>query len=322
MRTAPLLFLTALALPASSAPRLSIVSAIDGQPPSPGWKYVRAAQEVTLFAQLTPSVPGTTFSWFKLEPDVGSVDNTSPSFHFEPIPYRATEVESCRGADHCRADPESPRWADVQKVPGTGTMAYQLKATLPDGTVLTTPGAESRERGGLSPAVHRITFRRDDTYLGYLTELFNTPFIFGSAGPDGQNQTDRLVGADCADLAVYGARRSGWKVPYVNTYRIDQHAPEFQRAIASRNGLVLDARGQPIRIGQGPGEIAPGDLLHFPKSRHVAVFYEDREPKGVLDEGDLMLHTCWAPPRLEAIGQSNCASFPWRLLRFRAPPDK
>ena len=60
-----------------------------------------------------------------------------------------------------------------------------------------------------------------------------------------------------------------------------------------------------------------GDLIHFPDSRHVAVLYEDRPPLGVLDASDLMIHTCWAPPKIEPIGSSSCGSFPWRLLRFR-----
>jgi hypothetical protein len=164
-----------------------------------------------------------------------------------------------------------------------------------------------------------VAVRRDDTYLGYVTELLNSVFIFGSAGPDGRNQTDRLIGTDCADMAVYGARRMGKKVDYTNTYNIDQEAPVVATALSvDAHGVMLDAKGHPIQVGDGPGMARPGDLFHFPHSRHVAVFYEDREPKGVLDMGDLMLHACWAPPQIQPIGDNTrCTSLPTRVLRFR-----
>jgi hypothetical protein len=64
--------------------------------------------------------------------------------------------------------------------------------------------------------------------------------------------------------------------------------------------------------------VAPraGDLVHFPGSRHVAILFEDREPKGVVDENDLILHTCWAPPTVQRMGDTDCVSRPYRVLRF------
>jgi hypothetical protein len=222
--------------------------------------------------------------WFELKPKEPYVDNTQPSFHFEQIHFEAVELTRCHGKATCEAVPPG-----LPELPGVGTVAYQLR----DGD-RASPGIESTKWGGLTQDVHRVTLRLDDTYLGYVTELVGTPYIFGSAGPDGRNQTDLLIGADCADLAVYGQRRLGRRAEYVSTYTLDQQAPEVK------------------------GPVKKGDVLHFPSSRHVAVLWEDKPPIGVLDEGDLMLHTCWAPPKIEPIGQNPaCASQPMRVLRFK-----
>ena len=315
----PILLFTALVFctPALAAPKLRLLSSVDGRPPTADWKYVRTGQAVTLVADLSPPVADATLSWFRLEPATGAVDNTTPSFHFEPIPYEAVEIQACRGQRTCPALPESSRWGHLAKAMGTGTAAFQVRASLPDGRVLSTPGIESTERGGLSRLVHRVAFRRDDSYLGYASELFNLPYIFGSAGPDGHNQTDLLIGADCADLAIYPARRMGYSAEYTNTYNIDRQAPEIARAVKLEDGRSIDKHGRPVAFGSSKGQIQPGDIIHFPSSRHVALLYEDREPLGVLDPSDLMLHTCWAPPIIEAIGANpQCASYPIRILRL------
>ncbi len=301
----------ALVLVLAASP-LKLSATVDGKPVAPGVVYARAGQKVVLSAHV-PKAKG--WKWFKLEPTTESVDNTQPSFHFAPIAYRATELEACRDQSECPADVTPTVLPKVEALPGVGTMGFQVEVTRADGTVVKTPGLESVKYGGLTPDVMRVAFRRDDSFLGYITELVNTPYIFGSAGPDGRNQTDLLIGADCADLAVYGRRRMGKKAEYVSSYTIDKQAPErFKGVAANDQGEVVDAKGKPIAFGAKG--VQAGDLIHFPGSRHVAVLYEDRAPVGVLDSGDLMIHTCWAPPKIEAIAGSSCASFPWRLLRF------
>jgi hypothetical protein len=256
-------------------------TSVDDAPPKPGWAYARVGQKVVLHA---PAGKGD-WRWYELKPKEPYVDNTQPSFHFEQIHYDTLEVERCRGKATCEASGPG-----LPGVAGVGTTAYQLC----DGEQRCTAGPESTKWGGLTKDVHRVTFRLDDSYLGYVTELAGTPYIFGSAGPDGRNQTDLLIGSDCADLAVYGQRRLGKKAEYVSTYSIDKQAPEVK------------------------GPVRRGDVLHFPSSRHVAVLWEDRPPLGVLDENDLMLHTCWAPPTIEPLGANKaCASQPWRVLRFK-----
>lgn len=303
-----------------ATPRVRLLGSTDGAPPREGPIHARQGQRIVLHAQLSPN-QGATFRWFRLEPTSRALDNTQPRFHYADVSYARSELTQCRGRAWCEVDPRPTHLPEVPGLEGLGTMAFQVHATLPDGTTAESPGLVSRERGGLSRHVFRIAVRRDDTYLGYLTELLNTPYIFGSDGPPGSHQADLLIGSDCADLVVYGARRLGRELPYVSTWTLADHIPEHRRATGQRpDGVFLEATdtaAQPLRIGDGRSDLRPGDVLLFPNSRHTGVLWEDRPPLGVLDGEDLMFHTCWAPPTVEPLGASRCASLPIRILRMR-----
>ena len=238
-RLRPALLLACL-LPALPAAALDLRASVDGAPPRPGRVNARVGQQVVLHAHAAPA--GAALRWFKVEPTAAALDNTRPSFHFAPIPYARTELAACRDRTACPADVEPVAGPRGARVPGTGTMAYQLEAQLPGGRTVATPGAERRVRGGLAPAVMRVTFRRDDSYLGHLTELFNVPYVFGSAGdasrPD-DHQTDNLVGVDCADLVVYGQRRLGRALPYLGSHQMAQVArPAWDARAAAPDGSI------------------------------------------------------------------------------------
>lgn len=277
----------------AGTPTLELQGAVGAGKPKRAWAYAKAGEQVTLRAVLQGASPEKV-RWFKIEPTVGAIDNTTPSFHFEPVRYAETPMPACDGQLTCQADLSPGALPKVEALPGVGTMAYRVEVVTRDGATLRTPGAERTKYGGLTKDVYRVAVRKDDTPLGFSTELINTPYIFGSAGPDGRNQSDLLIGSDCADLVIYGQRRSGKPATYTSSYDIDKQAPPL------RDGVPAKA----------------GDLVHFPGSRHVALLYEDREPLGVVDENDLIFHTCWAPPTVQRIGDTGCASRPYRVLRF------
>ncbi|MGV3620084.1 MAG: NlpC/P60 family protein [Archangium sp.] len=269
---------------------LEIHASVDGAKPRAGWVYAKAGQSVTLHAV---GKGAAEFRWFRIEPTIGAIDNTTPSFHFENVTYAESELTSCRGKPECAVDVKPTKLDAVNALPGVGTMAFRVEATM-NGKAVSTPGMESTKYGGLTKDVFRVTFRRDDSLIGFATELINTPYIFGSAGPDGRNQSDLLIGSDCADLVIYARRRQGHKAEYTSSYAIDKQAPE---------------------VKSGPPKA--GDLVHFPSVRHVAILFEDRPPIGELNDEDLILHTCWAPPTVQALKDTSCGAPPWRLLRFK-----
>ena len=294
-----------------ASPKVRILGSIEGGKPQPAWVYARSGQRVLLHADAPANVK--SLRWYRIEPTTRSADNTQPSFHWAPISYRTDELTACRDKRTCTPDVTPVHMPRNAHLEGLGTMAFQLEAVLPDGTTLKTPGADSLDRGGLSRHVFRVAIRKSDSYLGYLSELANTPYIFGSAGAEGSHQADLLVGSDCADLAVYGIRRAGrTDVPYVSTWTIEKHAPLLAVAEQqTRDGTYATATQKPITHAR------EGDLILFPSTRHVGVLWEDRDPVRVLDENDLLLHTCWAPPTVEPLGTAACSALPMRVLRFR-----
>lgn len=216
--------------------------------------------------------------------------------------------------------------ANAQQVPGLGTIRYKVEVEL-DGKQLATPGAEAVDTLGLLPTVHRVSIRRGDDFLGYLSEYLLVPEVFGSAGGGSTHQTDRFNGADCADVMVGAARRMGRAVPYTNVAGL----PTYAKPVA---GLVeLDDAGMPDREISG---VRAGDLIridyggslrgHTPRAfDHVAALWEDRsDPSGPLkgaadgrlDGFDLVIHMGHPRLKIEPLSEQSPATID--VLRWRA----
>jgi hypothetical protein len=191
-------------------------------------------------------------------------------------------------------------------------MRYQLSVRQGDRT-LATPGVDTRRgrgSGGLSDDVHRVSLRADDSFLGMLGEMYGQPYIWASAGgTDRTHQSERLEGSDCADLMVYGARRTGLAIPYGWTGSLEKHARVLGKGALAGDGIYRDARGKPVAFTR------PGDLVLFP--RHVGALVEDRGTPGVLDTADVMMHTLFDSPKAQPIADSGYANNPIKVLRWK-----
>jgi hypothetical protein len=224
---------------------------------------------------------------------------------YDEITYFETRLPGTARRRAARVRP-SNRAEDLHG--GLGTMRFRVEVRS-DGAVLSTPGARAVDRFGILPSVHRVTIRRDDTILGHLTGYFLVPEVFGSAGTGKNNQTERFVGADCADVLTGAARRAGYrKVWHTSAAALGRYA----RVIAGP--AQLDERGVPDRTIDG---IRAGDIVRIdyggslsgatPRSwDHVGLIWSDRSdpdgperggPDGKLDGFDLVVHM--GHPRLE-----------------------
>jgi cell wall-associated NlpC family hydrolase len=256
--------------------------------------------------------PRFELRWNRIEPAVATMTNgdTPAEFRFAPIDYRATPIASAAGKPAIRADVRPTLTPDHGK--GLGTMRYQIVALQGD-RVIASAGPEARRgkgSGGLTDAVLRVSIRRDDSYLGYLTEMFGQPYIWASAGlSDRSHQSEHLEGSDCADLIVYGKRRMGIALPYTWTGGLPAHTKLLGAGTRGEDGIYRDRRGQPLPFTR------PGDLVLFP--RHVGALAVDRGVEGVLDDQDLMIHTLFDSPREQAIGETSYADKPVELRRFK-----
>lgn len=247
--------------------------------------------------------------WWRVEPDtVGrSFDNTSPSYHYDPIPYAETSILEGVQQWSLVADPRPTLLPSTDE--WIGTMRYKVTiAAL--GSRLATPGAELRTLGGADPGVLRVTYegQRENGYINALLASFNQPYIWGSMGPsDRRHQAELFIGADCADLLTSAYRRwSGKDVAYGWTASFlpgGAYTKKYGRVIARKasraaDGVIRDAAGRALTVGPD-GTVQVGDVLVLP--RHVGVLSEDRAPLGVLDANDLIIHTLFAEPREEPL---------------------
>ncbi|MCX5748340.1 MAG: hypothetical protein NT062_38295 [Proteobacteria bacterium] len=327
---------TSVIVPASPAPITSpitsvrVLAAIDDGTASAAPVYARADQRVTLYALVVVGTqrysdapkladalplaraPAHTIAWNKIEPGAQSYSNNTDTgdFRFVAIDYHATPIEHADGGA-LLADVHPTLTPDHGH--GLGTMRYQVVVSQGDRSIAS-PGVDAHRgagSSGLTDAVMRVAVRRDDTYLGYLTEMFGQPYIWASAGrSDATHQSDRLEGSDCADLMVYGARRAGRHIAYTWTGGL----PEVTRLLGSgmrdpSTGVYVDAKGKPVKFP------AVGDLVVFP--RHVGALVMDRGTIGVLDDQDIVIHTLFDSPKEEPIAQTGYADKAIEVRRFR-----
>ncbi|MGE0872089.1 MAG: hypothetical protein AB7P03_26260 [Kofleriaceae bacterium] len=254
--------------------------------------------------------PAIGLAWNRIEPVAANYSNgDGPTFHYEPIAYRATAIEGSANASSLIPDVRPTLTPDYGS--GVGTMRYQVVATL-DGHAVASPGVESRRggaSGGLTDAVMRVSIRKDDSYLGYLTEMFGQPYIWASAGrSDTSHQSERLEGSDCADFVVYGARRMGKKLAYTWSGGLPKVSSLLGSGTRRDDGVYRDRANRPLPFTR------PGDIVLFP--RHVGVLVEDRGQRGVLDDQDIMMHTLFDSPRAQPIADSGYANRPLELRRL------
>lgn len=214
----------------------------------------------------------------------------------------------------------------TMQVPGLGTLHYKAEVKLGD-RMLATAGAEATDTFGLLPSVHRVSIRRDDTFLGFLSEYLLVPEVFGSAGGGRNHQTERFTGADCADVMVGAMRRKGTKkLAYTNVAGLPSYAKTVTGAVE------LDENGMPSHEIAG---VQVGDLIridyggelrnHTPRAfDHVAALWEDKSdpngpqkgrPDGKLDGFDLVIHM--GHPRLKIEPLSGQSPATIDVLRWK-----
>jgi len=279
---------------------------------------VRLAAVAPRTVSPTPWPPGTRVRWLRVVPRMEHVARPSPnpgtaSFsnavlfgprHGRWLGYDRLEYETRPlRLDEGDAQPDGTLTVRAARLDpprgGAGSMWFSAEVALPDGRVLRAPDGERVDTLGLSRDVARVSFRVDDTYLGWLGTYFGVPNVFGSNGTSGDHQTDRYTGADCADVLVGGLRASGRRdVPYLSVAQIGEAAARRSRP------LTIDAAGRYLHGASAPRwgvDVAPGDLVtlgylddaenSLPRDwDHIAALVADADGDGLLGAGDTIRH--------------------------------
>ena len=158
------------------------------------------------------------------------------------------------------------------------------------------------ERGDGSRAVTNalpLCRVRGTGFLGGLSEQFNRPYVYGSGllrTKEGATGPETGMGADCTNFLIAGLRRDGWQVPWGNP-------AQFRRCVepcaAGSVHLASDGRahgedGKVVPLSDA--DLVRGMFLDF--GTHMAALWEDREPHGVLDGNDLVVHQLEGRPEI------------------------
>jgi len=296
--------------------------------------------KVTLHGRVRTTAPlAATIRWFAVEPHgfrATPAGNGATSDFYSNVSTEPVTFGRWLGYDHIDyferplavTTPIIPAAIDDDdQLTGLGTLRFKAEVVLPDGRRVASPGAESTDTFGITTAVHRVSIRASDDFVGWLTAYLMVPEVFGSAGSGRNHQTERFDGADCADVMVGALRRTGRALDYTNVAGL----PAYTTRIAPPT--ELDDHGAPAAPIPG---IRRGDLIridyggplrhHTPRDwDHVAALYEDRSdpagpfhggPDGQLDGFDLVIHM--GHPHLVIEPLANQAPATVDVLRWKA----
>lgn len=161
--------------------------------------------------------------------------------------------------------------------------------------------------GWIAAAPVELRIAQGAGFRGALSECFGMPYVFGIAFARAGDLTgvETGWGADCSNLMIHAWRRQGvpliWGDPGM-----------LRRQLATKVEKV--ERGDHPAIS--PSEIEAGLLIDF--GRHVAAVWEDREPLGLLDENDLVIHHLGGLPEVVTLAALTSTRPTFAL---RGPPE-
>jgi hypothetical protein len=151
-------------------------------------------------------------------------------------------------------------------------------------------------------------------YTGKLTEIFNLPYVYGSAllMSGGRISADARQGADCSHFIIYGRRREGANVPYVNPKDLLPYLELIDEFQGFENGVAVGLHGT---IVMTPALLDKGLLLHFGK--HVAAVYGNGGKSSLLTGDTLVVHQLEGPPEITTFGAMAAKYAQVRVMTFR-----
>jgi len=175
-----------------------------------------------------------------------------------------------------------------------GSVRLRARAVV-DGKIRETPVMELRRFMGSG-------------FRASLTEEFGLPYLFGSGELSEASDTgpETNLGADCANFVVYAMRRQGQRIPWSNPKQLRQRLTLIARSATP---------GMP-RITEE--DLRRGTIVHL--GTHVAAVIEDRNPRGILDENDLVAHQLPVAPEIVTLGQLLRERRKDRFDLYRVPP--
>lgn len=252
-----------------------------------------------------------TITWYKVEAEKSSYNNWVEGWFMLDTPtYKETKIREGKDWSILADAKPTEEFKDVNE--GLGVMRYKVEISY-DNKKSSTPGKKSTNLYGITDEVHKVTFRKDDSFTGWMTSFFNTPYVYGST----EYQVENYIGLDCADFVIAAYRKAGHNIPYTHVTGLYKYSDVIAKEKDVKiNGDDFYHKGKPLAFGK---DVKEGDLLVFADS-HVGVLYKDKsdpngefkgEADGILNKYDLMIHVYFDNPKQE------CLDFCTRFLVLR-----
>jgi len=242
--------------------------------------------------------------WMSIKPVIGEYNNLKYEGRIAPIRYWTSDITSGPELSFPAANKEEP----------FGTKYFALKEMK----FLTKEFSETLPLQEKFPfQVVQVVYREDDSYLGYLTELFGTPFVIAPKVTEGGfHQANSRIGCDCASFAVYGRRRQGYRATYDGPRGIYRYLDELFAGLLYHVPYgETEAYVREDRKVVTTENIRPGDIIHF--GEQVSVYYRDGGIPGILDKDDELMQCFGSTPVVTTFAKSGFYGKPLRLFRWK-----
>ena len=296
--------------------------------------FILGKESVTTNGNIKSISDNVQISWFKIEEANGDYyDNTSPTWHWEEIPYIETQITKWDNKSIISPNVIPSIYTPVYcngKV--TGTMRFKVSASIDD-KIYSTKGKDSKYKGSISDEIHRISLKGNtkNEVINFAFAMCNLPYIWGSANfsksAKWDNQAERFIGADCADFAVAAHQLAGNQIAYDRIKGLKNSTIITTPKYISKKGTYLNKQKQSIKVGEDGVKI--GDFVYWKYNQqgsgHVGLFLEDKSnpqgkfkgnANGLFDEWDLVIHTLFHEPEIKSIGTAYSGAL--RIYRFKS----
>jgi len=268
--------------------------------------YPLTGQQVSLKVS---QVPGATIRWYQIFPKLEKMYQNA-NFPWEPNPYQWVgfgkidyqRIELAQFQNQWQIRPFETNIGLMDKLWGwltdsnhdpthsryyqseIGSFWFQVEIEK-SGKITQSPGIAESNSKGISPKVFRVSIKKSDDYVGYLTTYFNVPGIFGST----TYQSNHYIGVDCADVLV--AAYGHWKgQPMKKNYNVAMLVTQLPKR---RELDIIDGQpSEPLTWGK---EVYRGDFIAVKYAdtknyQHIGAVAGDSNENGILDGEDLVIH--------------------------------
>jgi hypothetical protein len=218
---------------------------------------------------------------------------------------RHTQKRFSKGSMIKTVDQAIPKSSNISGIEyagvAVGTMRYSVELKIGK-EIVRSPGLEELNSNDFEQMgwVARVSRKggSGNSILDFGMAHANLPYYFGSPSIKWQ-----WYASDCAKFVsqvMRGTVDPSFK--YQSTYELVRKPIRYRLTEMNEEG-VFTRDGEPIKYGV---DIFPGDIIVRTPGvdRHTGFVGEDYNENGVLDKGDLILHTAWDAPLYEFIGDT------------------